>query len=180
MAQRIVDACCLINLWASGKAASILSVYEGEYYLSEHVRNESLSIRQPGGDDGSKLVPVAIDLAEAVGAGLLHECRLEGAAEFANFVLLATQLDDGEASCLAIAQSRGWTVATDDRKALRMASELGIATITTPEILQAWVAATTPKPEEVADVLSNIERYARFRPHRSSRFYDWWFDRSEE
>ena len=47
-------------------------------------------------------------------------------------VEFAAQIDDGEASCLAIAKSRGWLVATDDRKAIRLAVKSGISVITTP------------------------------------------------
>jgi predicted nucleic acid-binding protein len=40
--------------------------------------------------------------------------RPERDAELAAYVAFASELDDGEAMALAIAQSRGWQIATDD------------------------------------------------------------------
>lgn len=176
MADQIVDACCLINLYASGKVEAILPACGGDFYVSEQVQAEALSIRQPDSEDPSLLVRSPIDLSQAISSGLIKACRFESEAESALFVEFATLIDDGEASCLAIAKSRGWLVATDDRKALRLASESGIAVITTPELVQRWVQNSQPSERDLVDLLHCIERFARFRPRRGSPLCDWWSD----
>lgn len=179
MADKIVDACSLINLYASGKFGSIIASCGGEFYVSEQVQSECLMIRQPHPDDDSVLIPSPIDLSEAISDGILKQCRLEGDAEIEAFIEFAAQVDDGEASCLAIAKSRGWLVATDDQKAIRVASEAGISVITTPELLQRWMGIASPTDAVVAEALLSIERFANFRPRRESALYDWWTTRSE-
>jgi hypothetical protein len=174
MADPIVDACCLINLYASGRVESIIPACRGVFHVSDQVRGESLSIRQPDPDDPSLLVPSPIDLSQAIAGGLIRECRLESPEEVKLFVTFAAQLDEGEASCLAIAKSRGWIVATDDRKAIRLATESAIPVVTTPELVECWAATDNATDEEVVDVLRNIERFARFRPRRTSPLHDWW------
>jgi len=43
MADQIVDACCLINLYASGRDARILQACRG-VFVPDHVRGEALTI----------------------------------------------------------------------------------------------------------------------------------------
>lgn len=173
MSKRIVDACCLINFFAAGNEESIFQTC-GQFWIPAQVQNETLRVRRADEDDPAALVWQEIDLNEAVAAGYLHTCQLEGQAEIDAFVRFAMQLDDGEASCLAIALSRGWTVATDDRKARRIASENGIALISTPEVIQRWVDANSASGTDAGDLLRKIERFAKFRPRRSDPLYGWW------
>ena len=178
MSERIIDACCLINLYASGKEGSICQAC-GEFWVPAQVQNEALRIRRVDEDDPTRLVPQDIDLDDAIAAGYIQMCQLEGQDELDAFVRFAMQLDDGEASCLAIAESRGWTVATDDRKARRIASENGISLIGTPELIQRWVDATSPNEAAIIDVLRRVERFARFRPRRTDPLHEWWVGLSE-
>jgi len=173
MLERIIDACCLINLYATGTEDSIIHA-SGKFWVPVQVQNEALSIRRFYEDDPTRLVPHDIDLGDAIAVGLIQTCQLEGQVEVDAFVRFAMELDDGEASCLAIAMSRGWIVATDDRKARRIAAENGIALISTPELIQRWVNATSPNEATVANVLKKIELFGKFRPRRSDAFHGWW------
>lgn len=173
MAESIVDACCLINLFASGKERSIFRAC-AELWVPTQVQNEALRIRRIDEDDPEKLVSQDIDVGAAIAKGYIHSCSFEGQDEWNAFVGFAMQLDDGEASCLAIALSRGWTVATDDRKARRIAYENGISLISTPELIQRWVDATAASEATVAEVLKRIEHFAKFQPRRSDPLYGWW------
>ncbi|MCH8044504.1 MAG: hypothetical protein IID44_12365 [Planctomycetes bacterium] len=161
MPGKIVDACCLINVYASGRPLPILRSLGGDLFLSDVVRGEALSIRcrdvDNEGEDVGSLVPEAIDLSAAFQAGLIQECQVEGESETESFVNFAMELDDGEAASLAIAKCRGWTVATDDRKAMRVAQSHGIPTLTTPEIIKIWAEDARAKDEDIAEVLRNIQ-----------------------
>lgn len=179
MTERILDACCLINLYASGEEAGICRA-SGEFYVCDEARGEAPRIRRVDDDDPTRLVSREIDLGPAIAAGTIQKCQLEGQDELDAFVRFAVELDDGEASCLAIAKSRGWTVATDDRKARRIASENGIALIGTPELIQKWANATAPDEATVGALLRRIERFARYRPRRSDPLYGWWIGLSEK
>lgn len=179
MAERIIDACCLINLFATGKEISIFEA-SGGFCVSEQVQGEALSIRKVDDDDSTRLVPKEIDLGDAITTGLIHPCHVDGQDELDSFIQFARNLDDGEASCLAIAKSRGWTVASDDRKARRIASENNIALVSTPELIREWVGVTSASELAVAEVLRLIERFARFRPRRTDPLHDWWSGLSDQ
>ena len=178
MSELIVDACCLINLYATGTEDRIFQVC-GEVWVPAQVQNEALRIRCIDEDHPTRLVSQDIDLDDAIAAGYIRTCQVEGQDELDAFVRFAMQLDDGEACCLAIAMSRGWTVATDDRKARRIASENGIELISTAELIQRWVDAVSASEGAVADVLKKIELFAKFRPRRTDPLYGWWTGISE-
>jgi predicted nucleic acid-binding protein len=94
--------------------------------------------------------------------------------EAEEFVRLARILDDGEALCLALAKCRGWVLATDDRKAIRVANDESVATVTTPELIKHWADSCRAENDAIATVLRNVERFARFTPRRGMLLADWW------
>src|SRR5262249_34990580 len=138
MDGRIIDACSLINLFASGREAEIIEACGGGDFFLGDVAAEAFAISRPPSACASQCMPEQIDLASATSGGWLMACHFESSEETDAFVEFAQQLDDGEASCLAIAKSRGLTVITDDRKAIRICTEHGIPVVTTPELLRTW------------------------------------------
>lgn len=174
MPNQIIDACCLINLVAADKLEAILKSLPGTHFVSKQVQAESLLIRQANPDDPATLISAPIDLSRLINSKLIRICDFENATDTQLFVEFATGIDDGEASCLAIAKSRGWTVATDDRKAIRIANESNIDVITTPELLKHWATETGPKADEITSAIVDIERFSRFRLGRNSPLFEWW------
>jgi len=143
MAALILDACGVLNLYASGRLAAILTASGHSWHLPVAVERESQTYRQPDPADPTKLVRVPIDLVAAIQSGLLQRCDCENEAETDLYVELTTRLGvDGECMGLALAKCRGWSILTDDRKARRIAEELGVPALATPQILKAWAAAT--------------------------------------
>ena len=171
--SRIIDACCTINLYAAGNMLTLLPALGTEWHITENVITETQYIRKVDPDDPTKLVKDLIDLRPALDAGVLRSCTATE-DELASFVELAVLLDDGEAMCLAIAQSRGWRLATDDRKARRIAKERGVSLLSTPELVKQWATTTAADEAEVSRTLVNIQTYARFRPNSSLPEVDWW------
>jgi predicted nucleic acid-binding protein len=176
MSDAIVDSCCVINLYAAGNLLTLLPPLGLRLHVPEKVLEESLYVRQTDPTDDTKLVQQKVDLAPALQAGLLHRCDLEGEDELTLFVELATKLDDGEAVCLAVARTRGWTLATDDRKARREAGLLAVPVVTTAELVKSWADATGAEEVAVAKLLHNIQTYARFTPHKTMPLHAWWLD----
>ena len=77
--------------------------------------------------------------------------------------------------CLALAESRGWPVATDDRKAIRVAAQAGLTVISCPQLVKAWADATRPDPATLVQVLTDIQTLAQFRPNATMPESAWWF-----
>lgn len=190
-----LDACCLINLCAAGKILGAVSssapARRGgrrgaaaspkpgsglglNLHVPSKVIEETLYILQPDVEDTSKLVKSPIDLEHFTAAGFLHKCDCEGQEEIELFVQMAIPLGDGEAACFAIAAKRGWALATDDRRARRLAAESSLAVITTPELVKLWAKNTNASDEEIVMVLENIQKFAYFTPRASAPEYAWW------
>ena len=67
--------------------------------------------------------------------------------------------------CLALAECRGWIVATDDRRAIHVAQKAGLSVVSCPELVKAWADATRPDATSLAQVLIDIQTLAQFRPN---------------
>jgi predicted nucleic acid-binding protein len=89
---------------------------------------------------------------------------------------MAVKLDDGEAECFAIAKSRGWLLATDERPTEKLAKLHGVSIITTPELVKHWADKSKASEEEVAKVLWNIQTYAHYFPRKTLPMHSWWMD----
>jgi hypothetical protein len=171
----ILDACGTLNLYASGRFVSILAALGHDWYIPAAVEREAQQYRQPDPADPEKLVALPIDLAPALANGVLKRCDCEGDDETELYIELAARIgDDGESMGLAIAKCRGWSVLTDDKKARRIAKELGVPVLATPEVMKQWAISAGPGVEELARVLGAIERFANYLPGRGAVDYEWW------
>jgi predicted nucleic acid-binding protein len=166
----VIDTCVLINILATDRVAEIVRVVAPVVMVCPAVAEESLYLR-PFEAEGR---PEPVDLQKLIAAGILTPCPMEEGAEVDLYVAYAEDLDDGEAMSLAIAQSRNLALATDERKALRLARQNApeLSIITTTEIIHTW--AEGREPSEVTAVVHSILTRARFRPADSDPLAQWW------
>ncbi|MCA9093070.1 MAG: hypothetical protein KDA68_06260 [Planctomycetaceae bacterium] len=183
MTDIVVDACCLINLVASGNILptstemgkkSKKASFPGTLHVPEIVANEALYILQPDSDDPSALIKTPIDLSASREQRLLLDCNIEGIEESSLFVQLAVRLDDGEAASLAIAKNRSWTLATDDRVAATLAAELSVVVLNTPELVKLWADHVGANARQIHKTIHSIQTNAKFVPRQESREAEWW------
>ena len=170
----ILDACVLINLLASGEFDDITDSANREFALCSKVREESMFLRP---DDAGTLVLEPIALDEHVDSGRLGILFIEGEEEETLYVNYAANLDDGEAMSLALAESRGFILATDDRKARRLfVYTIGAPhrLLSTSELLRDWADSHTVSPERLKSALHRIMNRARYTPNRNDSNYLWW------
>ncbi len=172
MNEIVVDACCFINLYATGDVCTLLKDLSWTCYLPQVSMNEAIYVR--GKDEHGEIVHTAIDVQDLLHKGLIQSTGIEGSEEANLYVRLASDLDDGEAMAMAIAKQRGWQLATDDRKARRLARDLDVMVATTAEIMRKWADSVKPTAAKVAQVLRNIEFGARFAPAENMPEYAWW------
>jgi len=170
----VVDTCCLINLYASQHLPVIVAAAMEQAIVPKPVVEECLYIRQASEEDPNHLVPMTVNLHPLIDGGVLLLTELTGEAELNQFVQLAALIDDCEAACLAIAALRGWALATDDKRAIHIATDLGVSIVTTPELLKNWLEHASPAQHEVTEAIVCIERYGRFRPHTLCAHAQWW------
>ena len=172
----MIDACCLIDLLASGQAETILRATGHAWHLPGSVQAEVHYVRQHDPEKPGAYRNVPVDLTPFVSSGVLTPCQPDDPQEQARYVHYATLFrSDGEAMCLAMAECRGWTVATDDRRAILVAQKAGLTVVSCPELIKAWADATRPDLAEVALVLKEIQTLAQFIPHPAMPLAAWWF-----
>lgn len=177
MTPATIDACSLIDLLASGHAEAVLRAGGHAWHLPVAVQEEVQFVRKLDPADPKKLVLEAVDLTPLVSAGVLVLCEPAVEAETDLFTQYAAIFrSDGEAMCLALAESRGWSIATDDRKAIRIGQEAGLTVLSSPQLLRTWAENSDPDQATVAKALKDIERFAQFRPNPMMQDYQWWLD----
>lgn len=171
----LLDACCLINLLATGRAAEVLAHLPYRCAVSRWVAERKVLLG-PGGEPPGSSQPGADALEALAGTGHLSIRGIESGRERSAFVRFAVDLDDGEASVCALALVHAGTVATDDRKALRLLSrpEVGVPTVQTPELLHHWARLSRADPARTRAALRAIRDRGRFYPRRDAPFFDWW------
>lgn len=172
----ILDACCILNLYASGQMDAMLKCLSRKVAVAAYVRDVEaqriLSLAQS--NTAPQYEP--IDLQPLIDSGLLIIVSPENEAENTTYTDFATALDDGEAITGAIAYHRNWIVGTDDRKATsyfaQHASHLKV--ISTPELMRHWVDTDNPAFDDICAALRMVRLRARYEPHRDHKLRDWW------
>jgi len=172
----LFDACCLINLFASGRIEEILDCLPFRCATSRLVASR-------------EVLAIAVEAfaTEPLGREIIPPGRLESMPnlalldletdqELAGFVGFALELDDGEASVCSLAVARGGGVATDDRKALRIMAGLTppVLTVQTPELLYEWAERLKLPEAEIRSALRQVQRRGRFYPRVGAPRFEWW------
>jgi predicted nucleic acid-binding protein len=174
---QILDACVLINLLASDEIEAILAVSGRQTFICSVVQRESIYLRT----EDPKAPRIQVDLQPLIDSKLLTLCSAETDEEVEIYVDYASLLDDGEALSLAIALSRGYLLATDERKARRLFLEAAgdpMHLTSTSSLVRMW-AQNQSSPELLKECLLKIERRARYQPPTTDENYQWWLDSSK-
>ncbi|QYX32021.1 hypothetical protein [Sphaerospermopsis torques-reginae] len=169
----ILDACCVLNLFASGQFLAILKSLPAEIVLTTVVQERELKTLQKLQEEENDAV---LEFEAAIQQGLLKVVDFESEAEEESFVNYAVVLDDGEAATLAIAVHREWAVATDDNKAIKFFKQNfpNLQILSTPEIIKYWSEAENSDSAMLSNVLNMIKIKGRYVPPKNSPLYNWW------
>ncbi len=172
----ILDACCIINLYASQQMRAVLETIPKSISVATYVKDyEDLSIYS-GPIENVQEKYELIDLQPFITEKLLFATDIETEMEANTYINFAQKLDDGEAITGAIAINRNWAIATDDSKSIKLFQSPAsyIALVSTLDLVKYW--ADTKKPEDniVRDALQNIRIRGRYEPHRNHPLIKWW------
>jgi len=161
---------------ASGEFDGITDSKSWDFAVCSKVREESIFLRP---DDPGILALEIISLDEYFDSGRLRILAIEGEEEETLYVNYAAELDDGEATSLALAESRELVLATDDRKARRLFVENVDAKhrlLSTSELLRDWAHSHAVSRERLRLALHRIMNRARYTPNRSDSNFMWWLN----
>lgn len=172
----ILDACCIINLYASGRLEDILKCIPVPVAVALYVKEEeALSIYC---NEGSK-ERETLDLSQFIDRKLLHIVDIETVAESTRYLNYAAELDDdGEAITGAIAVERGWAIGTDDGAAIRFFNYQFPNTqiLSTLHVIKYWAEVANIPRTELRLILQLIRIRGRYIPKVQHPLYSWWQD----
>ncbi len=171
----LLDTCVLINLIATGHLEDIVSRSDDEFIICSAVADESIFLRQVD----VQAQPELVQIQSLVQSGHLRVYHPENDEEESLYVSYATELEDGEAMSLALAQLRGLVMATDDKKARRLFLEAvddSSRLLSTAAILRKWAERGRVPPATLAAILKGVNTRARFFPSQTDPDYQWWCD----
>jgi predicted nucleic acid-binding protein len=162
----ILDACCIINLYASDHIDEILQAIPTQVAVAEYVKEkEVLTVHNADSGDGRR-----IELQAQIDRGLISVVSLKSETEEVLFVNYAAAIgDDGESMSSAIAVNRGWGIATDDRRAISFLQQEAplLPVVTTPDLLKNWADTERPTVDDLRLTLLKIRANARYEPPKS-------------
>jgi predicted nucleic acid-binding protein len=161
-----------MNLLATQEAAAIAGARR--LVLVPAVVSESLFIFAD--DAATRRVRIDRDLLIASGLRTLEtELREE---ELVAYVGYASQVDDGEAQAIAIAQARQLPLLSDDNGAMRLAAVLNIMVETTLDLSRAW--SKDQSSFAVRNAMRSLRSRANYARPRSHPLRDWYVDLLKE
>ena len=149
----VTDANILINLIHIGRLSILGSLAQFEFVVPDEVVVEILDEEQ------SRALRAAID------ANQISLKPIESTEELTTFTELVSFLGEGESACLALAQQRGWWVASDEGGAFRREAQQRLGPgrlINTPGLLLSAIRAGVLTVEEADQVKAVLEQH-RFR-----------------
>ena len=169
----ILDACCVLNFYHSGHFLEILQAINVQFYVTLVVQEKELQKLQKQENDENQEMNV---LKMAIAQELLKVVDFESEEEEELFVNYAFQIDDGEAATCAIAVSRGWAIATDDRRAISFIKKEvpSLEILSTLDLIKYWSEAANLDSLKLREALKAIAVQGRYRPSKSHPLYSWW------
>jgi predicted nucleic acid-binding protein len=170
----ILDACCLLNVYASGCLDAIAEALGHSFVIAEAVSIETLYIRRDRSEQDMQEREV-IDLAAPVSRGALSIVALDE-AELVTFLTFASLVDDGEAATCALAIHRGLPLATDDRKARRLLQVQAphLRLYSTLEMLKRWADHRQVDAVVLTRTLIAVRDRGNFLPPKADPLRGWW------
>jgi len=169
----LLDACAVVNLYATRRMEDILAAVDGPVAVADIVEREAQYVFQGGdGEDAREREP--IDLQPWVSQGVLTVIEATHEEELLTFIDLTQELDDGEAMTAALAVHRGFTVVTDDRKAVRVLTGRAVTFRSTLDLVKTWADQQAIGSDALRVVLIDLRERGNYYPSRRHPLRSWW------
>jgi predicted nucleic acid-binding protein len=149
----VTDANVIINLNHAGYLGLLGALPRYEFVVPEDVVSEVSD-------------PVQREALEAaINAGRVRRETITAPAELTRYAQLRKVVGKGEAACLALAESRGWLIASDEKRRFRrevLAALGGGRLVTTPGLFVLAIRSGALSVDEADQAKAILERH-RFR-----------------
>lgn len=157
----ILDACCLINIHASGHMKEILECVPKSVAVAAYVKEREIK---------------SFSLEPFLKQKLLRVVAPKSEQEYELLANFATQMDDGESVTGAIALSRNWAIGTDDRRAIEVIQNASLAMqiVSSLALLKNWTDERGESEMMIRNCLFKLKRDASYSPGEDHELYPWW------
>ena len=163
----ILDARCMLNLYASGHIETILESIPVPVAITETVQREALCIFSGPKDNVMRMTEdIDVQLLLAGRLLLLISPNEDMQAEAANLAH-ESLIDDGEAITVISAVHYKWSLGTDYLQSIEtLVRKVALMhTVSTLDIINHWISVTHPPLEIIKTALWNIEARAGYKVH---------------
>jgi predicted nucleic acid-binding protein len=169
----LLDACAVVNLYATRAMGPILATVDGPVAIVDVVAREAQYVFRGGdGEDSRERDPVAVQ--SFIDDSLLEVVSTDDEEELLTFIDLSQDIGEGEAMTAALAVHRGCIVVTDDRKATRVMLNRGVTLRTSLELIRVWSVHSRIPDDTLRAALADLRQRGRYEPPRSHALRDWW------
>jgi len=151
----VFDTVSLGNFLLTDSTGLLLRRYKGRMRITSQVLDELVA--------GMRARPALAGVHALVTRGSIAVADLRP-TEHTRYAALAVDLGRGEASCIALAFSRGWTVVSDDRAARSHCAQAKLACTGTVGILKALCTAGRLNPAEADRILARMVAAGFYSP----------------
>ncbi len=172
----ILDACCIINLYATDRMADILQVIPVQCQIASYVKDKEAKTVFDGTDEDGKKRQTPIDLYPMVISGLIRIVEPDLVLLSPKILSFAVEgLGNGEAISGAIAHQYGWAIGTDEVKATKAFARIlpQLQVVTTYELVRYWAVAENISGNVLRDILEKIRIRGKFIPAQNHPLYEW-------
>jgi predicted nucleic acid-binding protein len=171
----VMDACCMLNLLATGRELEIVRALDLLLLETPQVNREPMYLSTAPDEDGvRRREPASTDALRS--AGFLRTYALSTEELINAFVLAAARINDADASCIAVAGILAVPFATDDRKERKIAAELfpEVVILSTLDLIQEAALELAWSTSELVNVATNLRWRGNFAPPRRDLRGEWY------
>ena len=169
----LLDACAVLNLYATRRMGPILAAVDGPVAVADVVAREAQFVLRGGtGEDAREREPV--DLQPLLNDGLLEVISSGVEEELLTYIDLSQEVGEGEAMTAALAIHRGCIVVTDDRKASRVLIARGVVLRTSLDLIRVWSESQIVTRAVLRTALTDLRQRGNYDLQRGHPLREWW------
>lgn len=173
--QLVIDACCTLNLLATGREVAIVRGLELLLFDTPQISGEAMYLWTHPDSDGERTKESTSTAALREG-GHLETLPLDTDALVDAFVAAAGRIKDTDASCIALAGVMGLPLLSDDRKERRVARDMfpKIELISTLDLLHQASERLGWEGAELAEIARNLRWRGNFAVPKQDPLGTWY------
>jgi len=174
-APLLLDASCVISLYASSQMEPILRAYPAQIGVVDVVRTGEILDVWDGPDENVRQHKSTVNLLSFIAAGVLVEAPFENIDVKMVLNLAAHGLNNGECATMAVAYRLGWGLGIDNVSAWRRIAALlpQVSLASTSQLLKHWADTQHITLKDVCTALQSMRRRGGYRFQKHDPLGDW-------